>query len=47
MGKTIDDYGHHPIICKVQGKPFTSWSSAEYTQQLLLVPKGYQRIGSV
>jgi hypothetical protein len=42
-----DDYGHQPITCKEMGKPFISWSSAEYTQQLLLVPKGYQRIASV
>jgi hypothetical protein len=47
MGKTKDDYGHQPIMCKVMGKPFISWSFAEHTQHLLLVPKGYQRIASV
>ena len=32
---------------KVKGGPFISWSFAEYTQYLLLVPKRYQRIASV
>ena len=47
MGKTNNDYGHQAVMCKIMGKPFISWSFAKYNQQLLLVPKGYQRTASV